>query len=84
MKKNRVGEATLVNIMICHKATIIEAVVLVQEQTNRDKTEQNLAKEPPTYGHLIYVRGGTAEKGEDGLAMNGMGPSVYPYFFFKT
>lgn len=65
--------------MICHKATIIETVVLVQEQTNRDETEQNLAKDPPTYGLLIYVKGGTAVKEEDGLAMNGMGTIVYPY-----
>lgn len=65
--------------MICHKVTIIETVVLVQEQTNRDETEQNLAKDPPTYGHLMYVKGGTAERGEDGLATSGTGPIVYSY-----
>lgn len=27
----------------------------------------------------IYVKGGTAEKGEDGLATNGAGPIGYPY-----
>ena len=52
--------------------------MLAQRQTNRHGMEWNPAKGPPTYGHLIYVKGGKAERGEESLVTNDAGSIGYP------